>query len=1208
MFDDLLVYNRNIISCISIIGFEEEEIINLKKEIYQKGNIKCLYCLPEKEKEKIDNELIFDMIFPEDNQELKYITDSPKYFSLTLTDEYGNHSYLYCLKLKEFFPIDNNELINIPLVIIIESYKYDYYAFKNLLNIMQNIITSNEKEEIFDNEFRNNCKKVEFLNLFYYCLSLIKPAPHTNIKFSIKSELLDKKIEEVNFYYSSNCEIPHNKNDQDINILFYTLDQSIIVKLIISMLMEHQIIIRSSQSNLLHLIMPAILKLIFPFKWIHSYIPVLPYKNIDLLDKPGTYLFGVLSDCISLEKIMNDYPRRVIVDCDTNEIFGDYNFKPFDFNKSNGLKYGDNLIFIDNESKIYLINDNKMKVKIQWNHNLINIDGNNSQVIFNKEYDLIDRNYLIWLRKNIQILKNPEIFNVENLNLINSRKGKNEDENLINLNRPLSYNIQNIFLNFIKKITNDKKHLFYKEFEKTNLNLHYKGFKKYESDSGYVILQNIDDTKNNIRSYSNAFVINFEMNNFPVNEFIQLLNNQKNNPTYEKLIEIFQNYKKLNNKIKTQLNNYSYLMNDKNRNNSKILNNEFVEDIFKKSYNFNIKKNQPFLFYNENGFLNFLKTINNFCEEQNINLNSMICYNKIQKLIEKVLISEKLITKNDNNELEIGNMMNDLILDNDILNKNNEIQNNICIIEDEKIIENGNKINNSINLMNDSISSIINNEKQINNRYKIISNQENINQKYKIDNEEDIINFIELEKDNNNSLQYYLYIVFILEDIKSNNEYAEKLLSKYPKINLNLLIFQLYIKAYEKGDKKEYPFFNFYSFLNHLNYEDLKKYTIIEEKHMDLYNIYLNILNTKKIESNKNKQPLLRINQIQKPNNLEKISFSLLKNDIDFQPLKTLTNPNILNLKENFDYNNKQIIINDYNNNIFQTHGYPCLNFYIFQLPTLIFSSMPSLNDIKTKTIEQLLNETSINMNNTGIIEIISELRLFNPIKLKTIKERAIFWINIFNSLLLFTIFYKKVNLANENQWKNFFKHIFFDIGGYNYSFNDIQYILFNKLIFSTSKYKPKDYVKESSINFLRTKRTMSSPFLVIKDIDKERNNFIIESINDLNVDIYISYFCLYIPNGSTLYPKLFSLNKINDEMKLRNKEYFKYFIKKDNNNLYIHQFIFNVEKQFIEKDVLANYFDELDNDIYIYIQRKKYKNLIKNNIKWKLDFSLLYK
>ena len=145
MFDDLLVYNRNIISCISIIGFEEEEIINLKKEIYQKGNIKCLYCLPEKEKEKIDNELIFDMIFPEDNQELKYITDSPKYFSLTLTDEYGNHSYLYCLKLKEFFPIDNNELINIPLVIIIESYKYDYYAFKNLLNIMQNIITSNEK-------------------------------------------------------------------------------------------------------------------------------------------------------------------------------------------------------------------------------------------------------------------------------------------------------------------------------------------------------------------------------------------------------------------------------------------------------------------------------------------------------------------------------------------------------------------------------------------------------------------------------------------------------------------------------------------------------------------------------------------------------------------------------------------------------------------------------------------------------------------------------------------------------------------------------------------------------------------------------------------------------------------------------------------------------------------------------------------------------
>ena len=1239
MFNELLVYNSKIITCISIIGFEEKEIINLKKEIYEKGKISCLYCLPEKEKEKMNNEIIFDMIFPKDKQELKYIIDSPKFFSLTLTDEYGTHSYLYCLELPEFFPIDNKELINIPLTIIIKSYKYDYDAFKNLLYIIQNIISSNEKEEIFDNEFRNNCKKVELLNLFYYCIFLIKPAPHTNIKFSIQSEFLDINKEDINFYFSSNCEIPCNENDPDINILFYTLDQSIIVKLIISMLMERQIIIRSSHSNLLHLIMPAILKLIFPFKWIHSYIPVLPY--IDLLEKPGTYLFGVLSDSISFEKMMNEYPGRVVIDCDTNEIFGDYNFQPFNFNKVNELGYGNNLIFIDNNSRIYKIDKNQKKIKINWNYNLINIDGNNSQVIFNSENDLIDRKYFIWLRKNIQILKNPEIFNIGNLNDKKNKKEKNEDESPINLNRPLSYNMQNIFLNFIKKITNDKEHLFYKEFEKTNLYAQYNEYKKYESDSGYVILQNIEATKNNIRCYHNAFIINFVMKNFPSKEFIELLNIQKNNPNYHKLVEIFQNYKKLNNynhnssnsfnEINTILNSNvykSFLATNKNKKHFENINSFYEENKFNKSFNLKINQKKPFLFYSENGFINFLNTINNFCQEQKINLNSIILYNNIQKQIENILIKKKIIVKNNNNEFEIGNSLNVFIIENDILNKKNINQNNINIQNNEQIFENNNKIINiSINSMNNSNSSIINIDQKLNNNSKqnsFISNQEIINQKEKINNEEDIINFIHLENDNqynlnfSHNLQYFLYIVYLLEDIKSNNEYAENLLKKYPTINLNSLIIQLYIIGYEEGDKKEYPFHNFYSFLNQLKYEDLKKITIIEEKHMDLFNIYTTILNEKKkknekeiIKLNNSQKSLLRINQVQK-SYIEQIStFELfdLDKEVDFNPLKTLTNPNILNLKNNFDYINKKIVVNDYKNKIFETHGYPNINFYFSHLPNMIFNSMPSLNDIKTKTITQLLNETSEKMKNTGIIEIISELRLFNPIKLKTVKERAIFWINIFNSLFLFTVFYYKVNLTNENEWKKFFKNIFFDIGGYNYSFNDIQYIIFNKLIFSSSKYKPEEYVKESSIYILRKERTMSSPFLMVNDLNRMRNNnIIIEPINNLNEDIYISYFSLYIPNLSTLYPKIFSLKKINEEMRLRDKEHFIYFIHKDNNDLYIHELIFKVEKKFIEKDVLQNYIDELDKDMYFYIKNKKYKNLRKTKIKWQLDFSLFHK
>ena len=46
----------------------------------------------------------------------------------------------------------------------------------------------------------------------------------------------------IDLYFSSNCEIPCNKNDTDINTLFLVLVQSIIIKVLFSILTEKQII------------------------------------------------------------------------------------------------------------------------------------------------------------------------------------------------------------------------------------------------------------------------------------------------------------------------------------------------------------------------------------------------------------------------------------------------------------------------------------------------------------------------------------------------------------------------------------------------------------------------------------------------------------------------------------------------------------------------------------------------------------------------------------------------------------------------------------------------------------------------------------------------------------------------------------------------------------------------------------------------------
>ena len=319
-----------------------------------------------------------------------------------------------------------------------------------------------------------------------------------------------------------------------------------------------------------------------------------------------------------------------------------------------------------------------------------------------------------------------------------------------------------------------------------------------------------------------------------------------------------------------------------------------------------------------------------------------------------------------------------------------------------------------------------------------------------------------------------------------------------------------------------------------------------------------------------------------------------IQNNI-IQSAKTtkISNSTIKDKNENFMKN--EIIINSYKNKIFEIHGYPKFDIYIKNLPLFIFMSMPSVQDIINKSIDDLIEETNLKMQNSGIIEFISELRLFNPVKLKTVKERVVFWVNIFNSLILFSIFYKKIKLENENEWKKFFNNIYYDIGGNYYSFNDIQYILFNKLIFiSDSKYKPEKYVKDCSIEEIKKKKT-----LFTNSLTNSTNNVI------SNNNIHISYFSLFIPNKTIFYPKIYSFDNINEEMKENDKEYFKKVLEKDtSNNLIIPEFVFKVEEKFIDGNTIINYSDCIDKDIYDFIKNKKYKKIIKIETKWRLDFS----
>ena len=259
--------------------------------------------------------MTYGMMFPDGN----YNIECPKFFSLCLTNEKGDRSYLYCLKFPEKYKLEIKHSfyeINVPLVLCIKSNKNDLEPFRKLLTSINQIIVSENID--YDPSVVNNYKKVELLNIFYFIFSLPNFSPHSLVRLKLNNDLCELD-NEIDFYFSSNCEIPCNQNDADINLLFLILDQSIIIKVIIAILGEKQIIFRASQAYLLHLILPTFLKLIFPFKWQQTFVTLLPNEQVDnLLDIPVPYIFGILSNMLSIQEINEKYPGKIIVDCDTN--------------------------------------------------------------------------------------------------------------------------------------------------------------------------------------------------------------------------------------------------------------------------------------------------------------------------------------------------------------------------------------------------------------------------------------------------------------------------------------------------------------------------------------------------------------------------------------------------------------------------------------------------------------------------------------------------------------------------------------------------------------------------------------------------------------------------------------------------------------------------------------------------------------------------
>jgi hypothetical protein len=170
-----------------------------------------------------------------------------------------------------------------------------------------------------------------------------------------------------------------------------------------------------------------------------------------------------------------------------------------------------------------------------------------------------------------------------------------------------------------------------------------------------------------------------------------------------------------------------------------------------------------------------------------------------------------------------------------------------------------------------------------------------------------------------------------------------------------------------------------------------------------------------------------------------------------------------------------------------------------------------------------------------------------------------------------------------KDLWENFLKNIQYNIGGNNYSLEDMSYVLFKKKIFfQKSKYTPKNFVKKNSIDFSKEKNIFQDAFPLLP-------------------------LLLYIPTKEFFKITIYAKSDLQDQIfaKITTSILTMILWNERNKALSLSGLLFIFDPNFLNKGY-SKYKDYIKNDIYKILKGKKYKKLAIKQIKWELCFDNL--
>ena len=116
--------------------------------------------------------------------------------------------------------------------------------------------------------------------------------------------------------------------------LLNSLSPRNIVKVVAALLQEQRILLVSTQMDTLTLCAEAFISLLYPFKWMHPLVPLLPTQLIEYLEAPTPYLMGVTSQVYDTEECLAATDGVVVVQLDYDKLMIPKDVKVESFPKS----------------------------------------------------------------------------------------------------------------------------------------------------------------------------------------------------------------------------------------------------------------------------------------------------------------------------------------------------------------------------------------------------------------------------------------------------------------------------------------------------------------------------------------------------------------------------------------------------------------------------------------------------------------------------------------------------------------------------------------------------------------------------------------------------------------------------------------------------------------------------------------------------------